>query len=202
MTMNGTMDGDNVGSERYSVPQAARRLGISERAVQILIEAGTLAAERDGSHWVVLLAAPESAELGAGAAQSAGSSTSIDSEFRVTPSEIEQAIAHTAASYAADMRTMFDEVGRLYHAHLTAKDESIAELRRRAERAEIGHEVARLERDQIQAEFDALQNRLRDVEDMAFASPDQTPDRSQRDRRTRRKPRQTKWWLRLFGIDE
>ncbi|MBV9281770.1 MAG: helix-turn-helix domain-containing protein [Chloroflexi bacterium] len=40
---------------RYSVPQAARILGISERAVRKRIDHGTLAAERDGLRWLVLL---------------------------------------------------------------------------------------------------------------------------------------------------
>ncbi|MDP9473262.1 MAG: helix-turn-helix domain-containing protein [Chloroflexota bacterium] len=40
---------------RYSVPEAARALGISERAVRKWIDAGTLEAEKDGRAWSVLL---------------------------------------------------------------------------------------------------------------------------------------------------
>ncbi len=40
---------------RYSVPEAARALGISERAVRKRIDAGTLEAEKDGRSWSVLL---------------------------------------------------------------------------------------------------------------------------------------------------
>jgi len=40
---------------RYSVPEAARALGISERAVRKRIDAGSLAAEKDGRAWSVLL---------------------------------------------------------------------------------------------------------------------------------------------------
>ncbi len=40
---------------RYSVPEAARALGISERAVRKRIDAGTLEAEKDGRAWSVLL---------------------------------------------------------------------------------------------------------------------------------------------------
>ncbi|MDP9471015.1 MAG: hypothetical protein M3Q71_10165 [Chloroflexota bacterium] len=40
---------------RYSVPEAARALGISERAVRKRIDAGTLQAEKDGRAWSVLL---------------------------------------------------------------------------------------------------------------------------------------------------
>jgi hypothetical protein len=36
--------------QRYSVPAAAARLGISERAVRGRIERGTLAANRQGKH--------------------------------------------------------------------------------------------------------------------------------------------------------
>ncbi len=40
---------------RYSVPEAARALGISERAVRKRIDAGTLEAVKDGRAWSVLL---------------------------------------------------------------------------------------------------------------------------------------------------
>ncbi len=40
---------------RYSVPEAARSLGISERAVRKRIDAGTLEAVKDGRAWSVLL---------------------------------------------------------------------------------------------------------------------------------------------------
>ncbi len=40
---------------RYSVPEAARLLGISERAVRKRIDAGTLEAVKDGRAWSVLL---------------------------------------------------------------------------------------------------------------------------------------------------
>lgn len=58
----GTAGGSNSGTQgeepehvRYSVPQAARVLGISERGVRQRIKAGTLAAEREGPRWIVLL---------------------------------------------------------------------------------------------------------------------------------------------------
>ena len=40
---------------RYSVPEAARALGISERAVRKRIDAGTLEATKEGRSWVVVL---------------------------------------------------------------------------------------------------------------------------------------------------
>jgi excisionase family DNA binding protein len=42
-------------TEAVSVPQAARRLGISERAVRKQIQTGKLRAERDGRRWIVYL---------------------------------------------------------------------------------------------------------------------------------------------------
>src|SRR5215211_4796078 len=47
--------GTESGPARYSVPQVARVLGISERAVRKRITAGTLDAHKEGSAWVVLL---------------------------------------------------------------------------------------------------------------------------------------------------
>lgn len=43
--------------EELSVPEVARRLGISERAVRRRIERGTLAARKEGPAWVVRLPA-------------------------------------------------------------------------------------------------------------------------------------------------
>lgn len=47
--------GTRRGTARYSVPEAARALGISERAVRKRITAGTLDAEKDGTAWAVFL---------------------------------------------------------------------------------------------------------------------------------------------------
>jgi hypothetical protein len=118
---------------RYSVPQVARLLGISERAVRKRISVGSLDAERDGSHWVVLLdAAPDGG--------TAPEPEAVPGGTGAAPAEVEQAIERTAARYVADMGALYDrinaEVGRLYEAQLAAKDETIAELRRRAEAAE------------------------------------------------------------------
>lgn len=64
---NGGTQGEQPEPGRYSVPQAARIIGISERGVRRRIEAGTLAAERDGTRWVVLLS-PELGGTGSGTA--------------------------------------------------------------------------------------------------------------------------------------
>src|SRR5215213_4899753 len=53
--------GTGSGPARYSVPQVARVLGISERAVRKRITVGTLDAHKEGSAWVVLLHATSGA---------------------------------------------------------------------------------------------------------------------------------------------
>ena len=50
--------GTNSGTVRYSVPQVARMLGISERAVRKQIATGKLTAERDGNRWTITLEDP------------------------------------------------------------------------------------------------------------------------------------------------
>jgi hypothetical protein len=54
---NGTGAVLEGGTTRYSVPQVARLLGISERAVRKRITAGTLDAERTPTGWLVVLEA-------------------------------------------------------------------------------------------------------------------------------------------------
>src|SRR5947209_5741079 len=53
----GTVGTVDIGTEpvRCSVPDAARRLGITERAVRKRIQAGTLPAERFEGRWLVML---------------------------------------------------------------------------------------------------------------------------------------------------
>ena len=73
-----------------------------------------------------------------------GGQAPISAAYRVTPAEIEQAVARTSAQYMGDLRTMLAEVGKVYEGQLAAKDETIAELRRRAEVAEAELDVVRL----------------------------------------------------------
>jgi hypothetical protein len=63
--------GTAVGTTRYSVPEVARLLGISERAVRKRITAGTLDAHKEGNAWVVLLSATTGAVPAAPAAPEA-----------------------------------------------------------------------------------------------------------------------------------
>ncbi len=63
--------GTERGTVRYSVPEVARALGISERAVRKRITAGTLEAHKEGNAWVVLLPATMEAVPAAPAAPGA-----------------------------------------------------------------------------------------------------------------------------------
>ncbi len=72
----------------------------------------------------------------------------------MTPAEVERVVERTGAKYVADMRVLFEQVGQLYEAQLAtqaaalaAKDETIAEVRRRAA-------VAEAERDELRARLD------------------------------------------------
>lgn len=139
--------------QRHSVPEVARILGISERGVRDKIERGQLDAVKDGKRWMVLLppeqpaTSPEDDAVVRGSASGSGAV--------VTPAQIEQAIERTGQKYVTDMAALYDRVGTelsaVYEGQLAAKDqalaakdETIAELRRRAE-------VAEAERDRLTA---------------------------------------------------
>lgn len=161
---------------QYTVPEVARQLGISERAVRLRIESGALAAVRDGRRWWVTLPGPGEAVVGGSRGGSEGGSGSgsrvgsaggstggsaggsvaepVEAAYRVTPTEVERVVERTGAKYVADMRALFEQVGQLYEAQLAtqaaalaAKDETIAEVRRRAA-------VAEAERDELRARLD------------------------------------------------
>jgi len=93
----GGTDTASSGTVRYSVPEAARILGISERGIRKRIDAGTLFATRDGRAWIVYLEEPAS---GAGTAESA-----VPSEPRAVPGtepEPERAVS-SGTSSAVDL---------------------------------------------------------------------------------------------------
>ena len=75
----------------------------------------------------------------------------IEANYRVSPAQIEQAIERTGQKYVTDMAALYDrvstELGAVYEGQLAAKDqalaakdETIAELRRRAAAAEAERE--------------------------------------------------------------
>jgi len=134
---------------RHSVPTVARILGISERGVRDKIARGQLDAVKEGKRWMVLLppeqlpTPPEDDAVVSGSSR--GSGAVVDAV--VTPAQIERAIERTGQRYVTDMAALYDrvstELGAVYEGQLAAKDqtigtqaEMIAELRRRAERAE------------------------------------------------------------------
>ncbi len=141
---------------QYTVPEVARRLGISERAVRLRIETGALAAVRDGRQWWVTLPGLDGAVGGGSTGGSGGGSAAepLEAAYRVTPVEVERVVERTGAKYVADMRALFDQVGQLYEVQLAmqatalaAKDETIAELRRRAEGAEAERDALHIRLD-------------------------------------------------------
>ncbi len=150
---------------QYTVPEVARQLGISERAVRLRIETGALSAVRDGRQWWVTLPGPDGAVVsgsgdGGSGGRASGSANGhgvepLEAVYRVMPADVERVVERTGAKYVADMRVLFEQVGQLYEAQLAtqavalaAKDETIAELRRRAG-------VAEVERDELRARLEA-----------------------------------------------
>ena len=70
--------GPGGGTARHSVPETARLLGISERAVRKRITAGTLEAHKEGTAWVVLLPSTMVTVLAAPAAPGAVPSAALE----------------------------------------------------------------------------------------------------------------------------
>ncbi len=121
------------GTAWLSVPEAARRLGISERAVRKRIAANALEAVREGGGpWRVRVGTADAAPIGttigtdpARDGTTGGTAEPIEAAYRVTPAEIEQAVSRTSAQYMGDLRTMLAEVGKVYEGQLAAKDAAI-----------------------------------------------------------------------------
>ena len=147
--------------QRRSVPEVARLLGISERGVRDKIERGQLNAVKEGKRWMVLLPPDASAQSATADAVAGGSVSGSGAvvDAVVTPAQIERAIERTGQKYVTDMAALYDrvstEVGRLYEAQLTAKEqtiatqaEALAEMREqlRAERLRLGIAEANVER--------------------------------------------------------
>ncbi len=142
------------GSRRHSVAEVARILGISERGVRDRIERGTLdAVKQEGQRGWRILLPPEAVVDTVAPTASSGSPSGSGAVGGavVTPALVETAIQRTGQQYTTDLRTMLTELREVYEgqieakdAALTAKDETIAELRRRAE-------VAEAERDRLAA---------------------------------------------------
>jgi len=183
------------------IAEAATHLGLSAEAVRKRLQRGSLSGYKDDDGgWFVLLdqdvevsgrqdtVRTERQDSGRTPRQDVRTEAeeSIEGAYRVTPTEIEQAVSRTSAQYMGDLRTMLAEVGKVYEGQLAAKDEAlaikdqvlaahmltIAELRRRAEVAEVQLQ-RRLEADQarILRQAEAEQTR-RQAEEAAQATQD------------------------------
>ena len=143
--------GTDDGTILCSVPEAARLLGISERAVRKRLTTGTLQGEQEGVHgpWTVhlppeLLAGGTTIAEGGGTGGGTGTASGavpspaptepgvvpetepLEARYRVTPAEIEQAVSRTSAQYMGDLRTMLAEVGKVYEGRIAATEAQIA----------------------------------------------------------------------------
>jgi hypothetical protein len=148
------------------ITEAAAQLGLSAEAVRKRLQRGTLHGYKDDDGgWFVLLGDQHEVSGRPDSGRTPrpdvlpDTDKPIEAAYRVTPAEIEQAVSRTSAQYMGDLRTMLAEVGKVYEgqvaakdqvltmqaAALTAKDETIGELRRRAEVAEA--ELARRHED-------------------------------------------------------
>jgi excisionase family DNA binding protein len=103
------------GTAWLSVPQAARHLGISERAVRKRIAAHSLPAQRDGGGpWRVRVgttgaAVPEPPKVGTTAPDAAplpGALASVGADWRVVLAAKDQVIAAQAATISAQAQTI------------------------------------------------------------------------------------------------
>ncbi len=114
-------------------------LGLNYEALRKRIKRGTLPAYKEGERWYVLLdSVPDSVPDNAGTPVPDTHGEAVDNihGFFITPAEVEHAIARTGQQYTADLRTMLGELRAVYEGQIAAHQETIAELRRRAEVAE------------------------------------------------------------------
>jgi len=143
-------------------------LGVEPRTVIKYRQQGKIRGEKQGKAWHLWLAQTfidttraERSGTRSGmdpehqSARSGTYSEPIEAAYRASPAEIERAIERTGQQYVTDMAALYDrvsiELGAVYEGQLAAKDqalaakdETIAELRRRAE-------VAEAERDRLTA---------------------------------------------------
>jgi excisionase family DNA binding protein len=112
-----------ISTLRCTVTEAANQLGISKRAVVRQIQKGTLAAERDGGQWIVLLPGSTTAGLGPGQAASApseelaassdavghGPEPSVPRQIR-PQDQIEQAIERLGARHSNRLRALSQQI--------------------------------------------------------------------------------------------
>ncbi len=125
-----------------TVAEAAALLGVEPRTVIKYRQQGKIRGEKQGKAWHLWLAQTfidttraERSGSRSGmdpeqqAARSGRDSASIEAAYRVTPTEIEQAIERTGQKYVTDIAAIYDrvsaELGQAYEGQLAAKDETI-----------------------------------------------------------------------------
>ena len=150
--------GTGVAIGPLTVAEAAALLGVEQRTVIKYRQQGKIHDEKQGKAWQLWLSQvfidttrversthhsgmdPERSVPRSGTA-----AEPLEAAYRVTPVEIDQAVARTGQQYTADLRTILGELREVYEGQLEAQRETIAELRRRAEAAER-------ERDELRAQ--------------------------------------------------
>ncbi len=110
---------------------AATIMGTTTAALRKRLQRGSVPGYKRAGQWFVLV----DSALPTGNPR-AGHGQDTAREAVVSPQIVEQAITRTGQQYSADLRAMLGELRAVYEGQLAAKDETIAELRRRAAQAE------------------------------------------------------------------
>jgi len=135
--------GTDIAIGPLTVAEAAALLGVEPRTVIKYRQQGKIRGEKQGKAWHLWLAQTfidttraERSGSRSGmdpeqqTARSGTHSESIEAVYRVSPTEIEQAIERTGQKYVTDIAAIYDrvsaELGQVYAGQLAAKDETIA----------------------------------------------------------------------------
>jgi excisionase family DNA binding protein len=122
---------------RCSIPEAARRLGVTERTVRTWIKTGILVAEREGKRLRVLLPQeqpPEQAKTGSGEVNPENPAPNRQYQEAIPtptgqqamPTALEQVIARTSTKFVGDLNAISKEIGQLYAAQLAVQEKRAA----------------------------------------------------------------------------
>jgi len=175
--------GTSGGTDRHSVPEVARLLGISERAVRKRIDTGKMRAERDGRNWVVILDKPPIGTDGGTSAVPVSepmSTTIIDADRQIQADVVLQRIL---APFIEELGTVREELG-------ATRNELEHERDRREE--------AERERDDLRRRLDAPQAPERPGDDESRMTSGTTSHSAPQRERTASQPRP--WWRRLLDL--
>ena len=131
------MDGGQDTGQDTGTPlvDAATLMGTTPAALRKRLQRGSVPGYKRAGQWFVLM----DSALPTGSPRAGHGEDAARGAF-VSPQIVEQAITRTGQQYSADLRTMLGELRVVYEGQLAAKDETIAELRRRAEEAEAARD--------------------------------------------------------------